>query len=119
MGWLDAVPGGRKSGQAQRETRGQNNARFVGEGIQEPYERAELGPVAYMLDALAAAGISRHGGMGEEPLGWPDLAAFAAATGRVSQPWEMEALLAMSRAYLAGRHAGEQPLAAWPGEDGD
>lgn len=50
------------------------------------------------------------------PLTWPELWAFGQATQTITEPWEYEALAAMSRAYLEGWRHGENPLAIAPSE---
>lgn len=53
--------------------------------------------------------------MGDEVgLSWVSLAAFATATGRVSEPWEFEALFDMSAAYVAAKRDGEDVFAIPP-----
>lgn len=44
------------------------------------------------------------GGMGASPLTATELHAWASLTGQRPQAWEVEALLAASRAYLAALH---------------
>lgn len=48
------------------------------------------------------------------PVTWLDLWAYGQATGAVSEPWEYEALQAMSRAYLDGIEHGKNHFARSP-----
>jgi hypothetical protein len=84
--------------------------RRTGQGLDLP----ELAAGDYLVDALFKAGPTKAGGMGEVPMDWLDIWAFAQSTGDVSEPWEAEALHSMSRAYLAAKTAGENPLAIPP-----
>jgi hypothetical protein len=47
---------------------------------------------------------------------WPVIHAFGAATGRLSEPWEYEALADMCRAYAAAFREGADPLCIPPVE---
>lgn len=61
--------------------------------------------------------------MGRVPLDWPVLRPYAKATGAISEPWEYEALIRMSRAYLEENEAAKNPLRREPftlkASDGD
>lgn len=61
-------------------------------------------------------GPTRSDGMGERPVDWPEIVAFANGTGRVSEPWELEALANMAQGYLSERQAGAEPLSVPPVE---
>lgn len=73
-----------------------------------------LGPGAYLLDALFQAGPTQATGMGDAPLDWANIAAFAGFTGAIAEPWEGKALKDMSAAYLHGRNAGADGLSIEP-----
>jgi len=69
----------------------------------------------YLLDALMEAGPAKHDPMGgERPLEWIDLWAYSQTTRAVTEPWEFEALIRMSRAYVEGKVKGANPLAKAP-----
>ena len=61
---------------------------------------------AYLLDALFTVGPSEWQGGEERPISWAELAAYAKATGDVQEPWELRAIMAMSRAYIRGKREG-------------
>ena len=50
------------------------------------------------------------------PLTWSDLWTYGQATGAIDEPWEYEALQAMSRAYLDGYQHGKSHFAISPME---
>jgi hypothetical protein len=52
--------------------------------------------------------------MGETPLGWSDLRAYADLTGVDLAPWEARALRDLSRAYLSARESGQDLLSIPP-----
>lgn len=80
---------------------------------EQPLGLPDLEAGQYLVIALLDAGPTTFDAMGERPLSWPDLAAYATATGQW-EPWELKALRDMSRAYLAGKQAGVDPLAVAP-----
>ncbi|MEH6775538.1 MAG: hypothetical protein V7668_16560 [Cereibacter changlensis] len=84
--------------------------------LREPLGLPELDGGQYLVDAMFRLGPTRSAGMGEAPADWPEIDAFARATGRISEPWEAEALFDMCRAYHAAREAGTDPLAMSPAE---
>jgi hypothetical protein len=79
-----------------------------------PLGLPELGAEAYLVEAMMRLGPTQSTGMGEVPSGWPEIDAFARQTGRISDPWEAEALYDMCRAYAAERQAGEDPAEGGP-----
>lgn len=84
--------------------------------LREPLGLPELDGGQYLVDAMFRLGPTRSTGLGEAPADWPEIDAFARATGRISEPWEAEALFDMCRAYHAAREAGTDPLAMSPAE---
>lgn len=67
-------------------------------------------PVAYILSWVAGSGgigWSQVAGMGEGPLSWQEIDAFARRRAPDMQPWEAEQIRAMSEAYLEGYHRGK------------
>jgi hypothetical protein len=75
-------------------------------------------PGGYLLDALFSVGPSRFEGGAELPISWQELAAYAAATGELTEPWELRAVMRMSRAYTTERAQGDDPLRIPPVERG-
>ncbi|MGR3574010.1 MAG: hypothetical protein ACU0CF_04645 [Sagittula sp.] len=81
----------------------------------KPIETVELEAGDYLVEALLSAGPTTRDAMGgEAPLPWSEVWAFASATRAVSEPWEMQALVAMSRAYIEGKAGGATPFAIAP-----
>lgn len=76
----------------------------------------DVGPGAYLLDALFQAGPTIHTGAGDVPLDWPNISSFAEFTGAIAEPWEAKALRDMSVSYLVGRNAGVDGLSIPPSE---
>lgn len=68
----------------------------------------------YLLEAMSALDPLRNNGFGERATDWPEIKAFADATGRVSEPWELEALHSMCQCYFRGNQIGRNPLAHSP-----
>lgn len=79
-----------------------------------PLPRVEAGE--YLLNAFFEVGPTMQGGMGEAPLHWQEVDAYARQTQAISEPWEARALVQMSRAYLDGQVVGTQPLGKMPVE---
>ncbi len=52
------------------------------------------------------------------PLPWSEIAAFAAVTGAIAEPWEAQQLRAMSEAYVDGLRLGRDPVAVAPMDEG-
>lgn len=76
----------------------------------------ELGALQYLVDALLRLGPIRSDGMGPRPADWPEIDAFARQTGRVTEPWEAEAIFDMCHGYLDGLEAGKDPLGIAPAD---
>lgn len=64
----------------------------------------------YLLDALFEVGPTKPGEYGEIPIGWTDIAAYKAATGAISERWEMTTLRQMSMSYMRGKQHGEDVM---------
>ena len=75
-----------------------------------------LGPVRYLAEAMMRLGPLRSDGMGLRAADWPEIDAFARVTGRITEPWEAEALFDMCAAYLAESQSGDDPLMIAPVE---
>lgn len=74
----------------------------------------------YLMRALADLGPVRGTGMGGlRAADWPEIAAFAQATGAVVEAWEMVALRQMAAAYVAGLRDGADPLSIAPADRQD
>jgi hypothetical protein len=56
--------------------------------------------------------------MGEEPLGWSVVWAYAQAAEAVCEPWELRLLIDVSQGYMDARQKGEDPLARAPVDQG-
>ena len=63
-------------------------------------------PGEYLLDALFSVGPTEWKGGDESPISWLELGAYANATGDLSEPWELRAVMAMSRAYFKAKSEG-------------
>lgn len=68
----------------------------------------------YLVEAMQILGPLRPGLAEARATDWPEIAAFAGATERLSEPWEIETLAAMCAGYCAALKAGEDPLAIAP-----
>ena len=68
---------------------------------------AEL-PGLYLMEALFDVGPSDHATGG--PILWQEIAAYAKVTGQISEPWELKAVMRMSRAYVTELQNGKDPL---------
>lgn len=71
-------------------------------------------PGEYLLDALFAVGPSRWTGEIEGPITWEAIAAYKYATERLTEPWECEAVMAMSKAYFHAKMRGKAVHAIQP-----
>jgi len=68
----------------------------------------------YLIEAMQLVGPMRPGLAEARATDWPEIEAFARATERLSEPWEIETLAAMCAGYCAALKAGEDPLAIAP-----
>lgn len=57
----------------------------------------------YLLDALFNVGPTDYRGGEEAPISWSELVAYAKGTGDISEPWELRAVMSMSRAYFRAK----------------
>jgi hypothetical protein len=81
----------------------------------KPLPLKPLEECQYLLDAFLECGVSDvSSGMGETPLTWREVWAYAQATRAISEPWEFRALIDMSRAFVRARKAGEDPFEELP-----
>lgn len=74
----------------------------------------ELDGGEYLIDAMFRLGPTRNNGMAEIPVDWDQINAFAAATGRICEPWEAETLFEMCAGYCAARQSGTDATAVAP-----
>lgn len=100
-GWLHAIP------EKHKDTRLQM---FGGErvGIEAGIEGE------YLLDALFTVGPTQWRGGEESAVEWSELLAYGKATLAVSEAWEYEAVMSMSRAYLQAKREGKDIHAMAP-----
>lgn len=68
----------------------------------------------YLIRALKKIGPTKKTADGELCLSWRDCLDYAKATQRLSEGWEMECLVDMSRQYINGKIIGENPLGIAP-----
>lgn len=75
--------------------------------------------MAYLATHWRDLGRVSTTGMGAARLSCLEIAAWVDLTGNVLEPWEVDALRAMSSAYLAESHAAEDPArpSPWSQED--
>lgn len=79
-------------------------------------------PVAYLLTwVIGSGGIgwTQIAGMGEGPLSWQEIDAFARRRAPDMRGWEAEQIRAMSEAYLDGYHLGKTACVRAPAYDED
>ena len=79
-------------------------AELEAEGL--PLRLPEIREGLYLLEAWMEAGPTMQAGMGDAPLDWVAIDAFARCTGAVTERWEMQAIHRMSRLYMAELTAG-------------
>ena len=99
-GWLHAKP------EKHNDTRLQMLGKAV--GIEAGIEGE------YLLNALFTVGPSQWRGREESAVEWSELLAYGKATRAVSEAWEYEAVMAMSRAYLQAKREGKDIHAMAP-----
>lgn len=91
-GWLHSKPKGYK------------NTRLALYGKPRGIEKGIDGE--YLLDALFIVGPTDWRGGEESPITWSELLAYGMATGSVTEAWEYEAVMSMSRAYYRAKNEG-------------
>jgi len=84
--------------------------------LKQPLGLPELDGGEYLLDAMFRLNPVRSNGFGLRATDWPEIEAFARLTGRISEPWEAEALFDMCRGYAEALEAGSDPLAMSPAQ---
>lgn len=78
----------------------------------------DLGAEQYLFEAFSELGYAQPVGMGVGSLAWSEIAAFADATGSLTDPWEFRAIRQMSDQYLTANREAESPLVIPPAERG-
>lgn len=73
-------------------------------------------PSEHVWAAFLSLKPARDTANGREPWDWLNVEAFARSTLRVSEPWEIEALVGMSAAYVTELHQGKDALTMAPCE---
>lgn len=81
----------------------------------------EVGPGFYLIEAFHVLRFATPGPMGEglQAQSWQEVLAFAEATGRITEPWEVEALFNMSWAYVTEHTKAADSLRVSPMERSD
>lgn len=79
-----------------------------------PLGLPEIDGGEYLIAAMQKLDPVRSNGMELRATDWPEILAFAHATGRISEPWEFETLFDMCVGYFEAREAGADPLAIAP-----
>lgn len=80
----------------------------------DPLRLPDLGGFHYMAEAMMRLGPIRAGAMDNRPADWPEIEAFARLTGRISAPWEAQAIFDMCAAYLRELREGADSLTVAP-----
>jgi hypothetical protein len=70
---------------------------------------------SYLMQALWDVGPCSHEG---GPISWQELAAYASISESLSEPWELRAVMRMSKAYVAEKQQGKNPLRIAPVDRG-
>jgi hypothetical protein len=70
--------------------------------------------IEYFINVFLDAGPSNQTPMGEVPLDWPSILAFAITTYRIAEPWEFQTIIDMSRGYVSAKQQGAKDLAVAP-----
>lgn len=82
-------------------------------------EIPDAGDLTYLLHMFFDAGPAVQTPMGDAPLGWSDIRAYAKLTWTDLEPWEARALHDLSATYLVERQRGEKPLSIPPSRRDD
>lgn len=61
----------------------------------------------YLLDALFTVGPTEWRQGDEGPISWAELGGYVSATGDLQDPWEVKAVMSMSRAYFRAKIEGK------------
>jgi hypothetical protein len=71
---------------------------------------------SYLMQALWDVGPTNGDG---GPISWQELAAYASISESLSEPWELRAVMRMSKAYVTEKQAGKDPLRIPPVDRAD
>ena len=83
----------------------------------KPVPEIELGPGSYLLEALFEVGPASEAPMGGfMVIQWAEVLAYSQATGSITEPWEITAMIDMSKAYLRGYAEGQSVTSIPPNE---
>jgi len=86
---------------------------YLDHGAPPPLPTVTVG--AYLIEAMNRLGPVRAHGMGGcRPTDWPEIWAYAQATGDVSEAWEIDAIRRLCVAYDRGLSDGANMLAIAP-----
>lgn len=81
----------------------------------EPLGLPDLGPERYLVDMLMEVGPCGFDGMaGQRAVSWPELQAYGALTGGITEPWEARWLHEASGAYVQELERGKKALTIAP-----
>ena len=80
----------------------------------QPVELPDVVAFDHLPEAMMRLGPVKSTGMGERPADWPEIDAFARATGRIGSAWEAETLFDMCRVYMSERQDGGDPFRVAP-----
>ena len=108
LGWLSATPDDWE--QTRREF-------MAGRG--QCLGLPEIHAGAYLIDAMREIGPMRGNGFGAVATDWDIIGPFVEATGRLSEPWEVETLAKMCAAYTSGYNDGKNVLSIAPADRGE
>lgn len=71
-------------------------------------------PAPYITDWFLEVGPTVSTGMGEGPIGWPDMAAWQELTGIELDAWEARTIRSLSNAWAAERYRARKPTCMAP-----
>lgn len=90
---------------------------YLDAGEEPPFP--ELSQYQHLLwQAFQEVGPAMISGFGDVPLTWGEVYAFAQASPQITEPWELSALVEMSKRYLEEKQKGKSPFCIMPMERG-
>lgn len=118
MGWLDALlrpakPPKQKNAKLDDSPPITRREKLLADGVD--LSALDPGPAAYLLDYFMDLGPMHYSAMGEAPIGYEQIDAWARITGIRLSPWEASTLRDLSYAYGMEKSAASDPNAAAPG----
>lgn len=113
LGWLAAVPDHpeKHKGPRDNRTRGERYKQAGGEPDELEPPLPFHPDLQSVVELLYEVGPTSPGG---EVIGWPDITAWLAATGREIEPWLLLYLRRLSAVFINERHAAKNPLRPKP-----